>query len=240
MRDTFGEALMAFHEGKKKPVVLRRDDGYRDEFDLQPLFSACHEWPEFEREALEHAKGRALDIGCGAGRHSLWLQEKGVDVVAIDISPLAVRVARARGVENAISMAAQELAFAPGPFDSVLLLGNNFGICGNITDTQRMMRQLYHLTSRDGRVITTCRDVTDPSKPEHIAYQELNGKRRRPVGQVTLRIEYKGEVGEWFDLLMVTPKEMEEICMPAGWITENIYKSENGLYAAVLMKEFSF
>ncbi len=77
---------------------------------------------------MAHVKGRVLDIGCGPGRHSLWLQERGFDVVAIDISPLVVRVAKARGVKISFIMAAQNLAFTPNSFDTVLLLGNNFGI----------------------------------------------------------------------------------------------------------------
>ena len=217
--------------------MLCREDGRKDEFDLQGLFTPYSEWPECERKALTHVKGRVLDIGCGSGRHSLWLQERGIDVVAIDISSLAVRVAKARGVKVPLLMAAQGLAFAPDAVDTVLLLGNNFGICGNITDTQRMMRQLYRIVSEDGCVITSCRDVTGTSDPEHLSYQELNRKRGRPIGQITIRVEYKGNVGEWFDLLMVAPQEMKGICKNEGWITEKVYKSENGGYAAILRRE---
>lgn len=134
-------------------------------------------------------------------------------------------------------MTAQDLAFTPNSFDTVLLLGNNFGICGNITGTQCMMRQLYQITSGDGCVITSCRDVTKTSNPEHLSYQELNRKRGRPIGQITIRVEYKGKEGEWFDLLMVTPQEMEEMCKSVGWWIEKIYESENGGYVAILRKK---
>jgi len=228
---------MACYQGEKEPIMLCREDGNKWEFDLQDLFSSFNEWPECERKALAHVKGRVLDIGCGPGRHALWLQDRGFDVVAIDISPLTVRVAKARGVKMPILMAAQDLAFAPNSFDTVLLLGNNFGICGNITDTQHMIRQLYRTASDDGCVITSCRDVTKTSDPEHLSYQELNRKRGRPIGQITIRVEYKGNVGEWFDLLMVTPQEMDGMCKDAGWMMEKVYKSENGGYAAILRKK---
>ena len=226
---------MAYYSGKREPLILRREDGREDEFPLQALFWGYHEWFEWEKKALEHVEGRVLDVGCGAGRHSLWLQEKGFDVVVgIDVSPLAGRVARARGLANVAVMAAQELGFAPSSFDTILLLGNNFGICGTMARTQFMMEQLHQMTSKNGILIATSRDVTKTSKPQHIAYQELNRKRRRPTGQVTLRVECGEDVGEWFDLLMVTPAEMEEMCTPIGWSMERTYESENGLYAAIL------
>jgi len=126
MNDIFGNALMACYRGEKKPIMLCREDGRKDEFILQSLFTSYHEWPECERRALAHVEGRVLDIGCGPGRHSLWLQESGFDVVAIDISPLAVRVAKTRGVKMPLIMPAQDLAFTPNAFDTILLLGNNF------------------------------------------------------------------------------------------------------------------
>jgi len=234
--DVFGKALMSYYIGEKEPIVLCREDGRKDEFDLQALFSSYHEWPEWEKKSLEHVKGKVLDIGCGAGRHSLWLQERGFKVVAIDISPLAVKVAKMRGVENPFLMVAQKLAFSSNSFDTVLLMGNNFGICGNVANTKRMMRQIYRITSRNGCVIATSNDVTKTSNPEHLKYQELNRNRGRPMGQITLRIEYKDEIGEWFDLLMVTPYEMEELLKPIGWNIKEVYESEHGLYAAILKK----
>ncbi|MFQ6127229.1 MAG: hypothetical protein ACE5R6_21865, partial [Candidatus Heimdallarchaeota archaeon] len=61
-------------------------------------------------------------------------------------------------------------------------------------------------------------------------------KRGRPIGQVTIRLEYKGEVGDWFDLLQASPDEMEEICKPVGWSPAQIFKDKNGMYAAILRK----
>jgi len=236
VEDVFGKALTSYQKGEEEPVTIRREDGHESGFDLRALFSLYHQWPEWERKSFSHVEGRILDIGCGAGRHSLWLQEKGFDVVAIDISFLTVNVAKSRGVVSPFVMAAKRLAFAPASFDTALLMGNNFGLCGNVSDTEHMLRQLYQITSGKGRIIATSNDVTKTTNPEHLSYQELNTRRGRPRGQVTLRIEHKGEVGGWFDLLMVTPKEMEEMCRPLGWVVEKVYESGDGLYAAILRK----
>ena len=62
---------MAFYRGDRAPHAIRRDDGYVSEAGFDPYFAEYNEWPEGERKALECVKGRALDVGCGAGRHSL-------------------------------------------------------------------------------------------------------------------------------------------------------------------------
>lgn len=138
-------------------------------------------------------------------------------------------------VNNSLLMAAQKVAFTFRSFDTVLLMGNNFCICGNIADTKPMMRQIHRITSKNGCVIATGLDVKT-SNPEHLKYQELNRKRGRPIGQITLRVEYKDKIGEWFDLLMVAPHKMEELCKPIGCTVKEVYRSENELYAALLKK----
>ena len=74
MRDTFGKALMAHYSGDETPILIRRDDNYSNEHSMEPYFSEHTDWPEYEIKALEYVEGRILDVGCGAGRHSLWLQ----------------------------------------------------------------------------------------------------------------------------------------------------------------------
>ena len=236
-RDIFRKALMGYYKGDKTPLIIRRDDGYveKERF-LDIVFSECDKWDELERRALEHVKGRVLDIGCGAGRHSLWLPEKGFEVVAVDVSPLAVEVTRLRGVRNCRVMDATNLSFSPNSFDTILLMGNNFGVAGNVDGTKRMLEKLYQITSKDAIVIATSRDPAATDNPEHLKYHELNRKRGRPIGQVTIRLEYKGEVGDWFDLLQASPDEMEEICKLAGWSPAQIFKDKNGMYAAILRK----
>lgn len=217
--------------------MIRRDDGYfeKERF-LDIVFSGYDKWDELERRALEHAKGRVLDVGCGAGRHSLWLQGKGFEVVAVDVSPLAVEVCKSRGVRDCRVMDATNLSFSPNSFDTILLMGNNFGVAGNVEGTKRMFEKIYQITSKDAIVIATSRDPAATDNPAHLKYHELNRKRGMPIGQVTIRFECKGEVGDWFDLLLVSPDEMEEICKLADWSLAQIFRGENDLYAAILRK----
>jgi SAM-dependent methyltransferase len=237
-RDIFGKALMEFWRGDyKTPLMIRRDDGYiEEERFVDILFSKYDKWDEFERRALEHVKGRVLDIGCGAGRHSLWLQEKGFEVVAVDVSPLAVEVSKSRGVRDCRVMDATNLSFSSNSFGTILLMGNNFGVAGDAKGTKRMFEKFCQMTSKDAIVIATSRNPATTDKLEHLKYHELNRKRGRPIGQVTIRFEYKGEVGDWFDLLLASPDEMEEICKPAGWRLARIFKNKDDMYATILRR----
>jgi len=236
MMDVFGKAFIAFHGGDRTPCRIHRDDGYVEEHDLAPYFQEYQNWPDYEKKALEYVKGRVLDIGCGPGRHSLYLQHKNFEVVAVDSSPLAIEVAHLRGVANCRAMSAFHLDFPPRSFDTVLLMGNNFGIAGNIEGTKKLLNLLDELTMRNARLITTCRNPLQTNKPEHLAYHDLNRRRGRPAGQVTIRIEYKGQLGDWFDLLMVEPEAMAEICADSHWGVEALFESED-MYSSVFRKQ---
>ena len=63
-------------------------------------FSEYENWHTIEKKAMVFVKGKVLDIGCGVGRHSLYLQKKGFDVLGIDNSPLAIKVSKLRGVKK--------------------------------------------------------------------------------------------------------------------------------------------
>lgn len=148
--DIFGKALMAYCHGDIEPIYIHRDDGIRDCDYLDDYFSEYSDWPKYEREALNYVRGMVLDVGCGAGRHSLWLQENGFNVVAVDISPEVAKVARLRGVRNCVTMSALNLGFKPNFFDTILLMGNNFGIAGSVKATEEFMKALYDISKEEG------------------------------------------------------------------------------------------
>jgi len=231
----FGKGLIAYHHGDRTPYRIHRDDGYAEDINFDGYFSEHDDWPKCEKDALREAKGTVLDIGCGAGRHSLWLQQKGLKVTAIDTSPEAIEVAILRGVKDCKVMSGLQLSFDQTSFDTVLLLGNNFGIAGNPEDTKKMLQDIYTITTLDGKIIASSRDPAVTDNPAHLKYHELNRQRGRPIGQVTIRIEYKGELGDWFDLLLVSPSDMARIAEAAGWKMVRLFK-ENAGYAAVLSK----
>jgi SAM-dependent methyltransferase len=236
--DAFGKALMAHLRGEEAEYLIERDDGYMDTPSSRAgeYFIGYEEWPRHEGDAVLESRGRVLDVGCGAGRVALWLQGRGHEVVAIDISPLALEVSRARGMRDCRLMDVRDLDLPDGHFDTVVMFGNNFGIAGGIPETRRMLDGLNRVTREDGIVIASTRDPLKTDNPVHLVYHEQNRRRRRPPGLVKIRICFRGECDGWFELLMVGEEELVEVLEPTGWTLEKVYRSEGANYTAILKK----
>lgn len=235
--DLFGEIFMSYLKGDKTKHYIRRDDGYLNEVDAGRYFTGYAEFPDHEKEILKYVKGKVLDIGCGAGRHSLWLQQSGYEVTAIDISPLAVEVSELRGVRNCRVMSVCNLKFEPNLFDTVLLIDNNLGICGTIAGVKKMLKDIWNITAEAGIIIGTGIDPKGTTEGAHLKYHELNRKRGRYIGEVRLRFQYKDKVGEWFDLALIEIAKLKELCKETGWEIDKLVKGERGFYGVVLRKQ---
>lgn len=228
MEDAYGQELWAHYNGKRGFEVVERDDGYFDvSFGPELYFSNYEQWSGMEKEAVKFVKGRVLDIGCGAGRHSLYLQEKGFDVFGIDNSPLAVKVCKLRGLRKAEVMPIEELSFPHNSFDTVLLLGGNFGLFGNPKKARRLLRRLHKITSKEAIIIAETRDPYKTENPAHLEYHELNRKRGRMPGQTRIRIRFQKYATKWFDYLLVSKEEMKQILEGTGWKAKQFIESEN-------------
>ena len=232
--DPFGQALWDAHSGRPARLIFHRDDGLVNEQDAALYLAGPDAFDSAEAAGLAAAKGRVLDIGCGAGRHALALEERGLAVVGLDVSPLALQVARRRGLRHTVWASATALPFAAASFDAFLLLGNNLGIGGTVEGTVAMLRRLRRLAREGGTVIASCRNPTATDNPVHLAYHERNRARGRPIGQVTMRVEYGGQVGPWFDLLLMTPAEVADLAKRAGWRVEQVLSERSGLFTVLL------
>jgi SAM-dependent methyltransferase len=158
-----------------------------------------------------------LDIGAGAGRHSLEAQRRGLEVVAIDISPGAVETCRRRGVRDARLLPLEEIDEQLGVFDTALLMCGNLGLAGNALETSAFLRRLHDVTSSDGRIVF---DTVDPHVENDVgdlAYLERNRVTGRMPGEVTIRIRYGGLATPWFTLLCLSPDELGALAEGTGW-----------------------
>lgn len=234
--DAFGQALWAFHNDKSGFEILETDDGYLEVEEIRACFTTYDDWPQYEKDALEHAKGRVLDVGCGAGRHSLYLQEKGFDVLGVDISPLAIEVCKLRGLHKTKVMSIDEINFKPNSFDTIILMGNNFGLLGSFERARSLLKRFYDIASEDALIIAASCDLYTNTEPEILEYIELNKKRGRMGGQLRLRVRFKKYATEWFDYLMASKGEMEEILEGTGWDVSTYIDSKGANYIAIIDK----
>jgi SAM-dependent methyltransferase len=234
--DAFGLALMDFLKGKSFDLVVERDDGYVDVDNVLGYFQEYRDWPLHQKTVMKLAKGRVLDVGCGAGRHALHLQSKGLPVLGIDASPAAIRVCRKRGLAKARAVSIERFRAKPGQFDTVLMMGNNLGLLGNPHSARRLLRKLFDITSDEGRIVAETMDPYRSKNPDHRQYHRLNRRRGWMPGLVRIRIRYRCHLSSWFDYLFVSKREMERLIAGTGWHVFRYADSDGPPYAVVLEK----
>lgn len=238
-QDAYGHEVYDYLKDKRgQGEIVERGDGYIDvSGGLKAYFSEYKDWPPHEKKAIRHARGRVLDIGSGAGRHSLYLQGKGLEVLGIDNSPLAIEVCKLRGLRNTKVMSITQINSKLGVFDTILMMGNNFGLFGSFKGTRRLLKKLSKITSGNGRIIAGSNDVYKTETPEHLSYHELNRERGRMAGQIKLRVRYKKYTTPWFDYLMVSKEEMENILDGTDWEVNKFIESDGSVYIAIIDKK---
>ena len=236
-RDAFGQMLLAHHNGGERAEIIERDDGFIETGPGGKMyFAPFADWSPFEQEAMDYVQGRVLDIGCGAGRQALYLQTQGHAVVATDDSPLAVQVCQARGVQDAHVIPITQLSRDLGQFDTLLMMGNNFGLFANRGRARWLLRRFWGLTTSEGRIIASSHNIYGTDNAAHLAYHQRNRERGRMAGQIRFRVRFRQYKGGWMDYLMVSPDEMREIAAGTGWKISTFLGDENGLYMAVIEK----
>jgi SAM-dependent methyltransferase len=216
-------------------LLLESDDGTLREADFQPgdFLSSPDRWPAWERQAVDHATGTVFDLGAGAGRHSLYLQELGFRVTAIDASPGCVEVCRSRGIREARLMDLQDLS-GHERWDTVLLMGGNLGVAGDWEQSRKLLISLAKNTRPHGCLIG---DTVDPTTddPEGMAYEKRNRAAGYDRGHVRLRLHYGSLATPWWDLLNIPPSDLKPLIEGTPWMLEESAGDEDG-YAVVLRR----
>jgi SAM-dependent methyltransferase len=220
---------------------MEREDGFIDVGAGRDVYlSPFDDWPGPERQAMRYVRGRVIDIGCGASRVALHLQEQGLDVTGIDASQLAVRASRARGARRVWRLSIDHLANRVGSFDTLVLLGNNFGIFGSPHRLRTIMTEWGHRTSDEARILAESMDPYHDAPLLHQAYRRWNRERGRMPGQVRLRVRYRDWATPWFEWLFVSPTEMRGLLRGTGWHVRRVLRSaKSDPYVAILEKKSS-
>ena len=238
-QDAYGHLLLDYHNGRENVEIVEREDGFIDTSHLGPLnyFAEYEDWTEHQKLAMAYATGRVLDIGCGAGRHCLYLQEQGHDVLGTDISPLAIQTCQHRGLKNALVMPVTQVSSKIGTFGTILMMGHNFGLVGNYKRAKWLFKRFAAMTTDTAKIIAETLNPYQTEEPCHLAYHQFNRDRGRMSGQLRLRIRYRQYTTPWFDYLFVSKAEMEDILDGTAWRVERyIDAADTPTYVAILTK----
>jgi SAM-dependent methyltransferase len=233
LEDAYGQIYLALLEGRQAEEIMERDDGLIYSGDPSDYFDPFPRWPRVEQLAMEHVRGRVLDVGCGGGRVSLHLQEIGCDVVAIDESPLAVEVARRRGVRQASVCSLAEVDTSLGQFDTILLLRNNVGLAGAPDQTHPLLERLARIATANARLIT---DSVDPQRiddPVFRTYPIGDPTEPRPLAQ-RYRVRWRQFATPWFAYVMTDPATFAGLIHGSGWQVTRLLDDGSPRYAVVL------
>jgi len=217
MEDIYGRVFVDSWHGDTEPYRIRRDDGHVEDGPCVSTGELAAAPPTLHQQALERAEGRVLDLGCGPGRHVLWLQRQGLDVVGIDASPRALQVARERGCRDVRLMPIEKLDFPPDSFDTAVFFGSTIGIGCWLDGIPQRLCRLRAIVRPRGRIIAQARDPEATDNPAHLAYHERRRQEGRYPGELRLRIEYRGHAGPWWDFTLVSPDALEAAAAEAGW-----------------------
>ena len=229
-QDAYGAILLAALEGRDAAEVMERDDGTVWCGDGSDYLDPPRRWPPTERRMLRFARGRVLDIGCAAGRVSLLLQERGCDVVAIDESPLAVEVARRRGVRDARAVSLADVDASLGLFDTVLIVRNNMGL-GGPDGAAGLLERLAAITTPRGRLIT---DSVDPFRIDDPAIRAGTAAGGSGVFGQRLRVRHAALASPWFHYVMTSPDAFAALVEGSPWQIARIVDDGSPRYGVVL------
>ena len=229
----YGLALMDFFNGDTSAkVTSHRDDGQTEDLPLDVFFREPADFSSLERAAIDCCRGHVLDVGAGAGCHSLALQARGLSVCAIDISPQAVEIMLKRGVR--VVHCANIFSFSGGPFDTILMMMHGIGITATLSGLDRFLDHAHRLLKPDGQILFDSLDVRYTDNPIHLAYQRANRQAGRYFGQIRLQFEYRGQKGLPFGWLNVDPETLAGHAAKANWSCEIIHQEDSGDYLARL------
>jgi len=202
-------------------INIVRDDGHISASNPEDWLS--NKFSDMEKGMLSVIKthSRILDIGCGAGKHAIYLQEKGNNVTGIDISGGSIKIAKKRGLAKAVNTSIWD--FHPKEderYDYVTLFGYTIGLAGNIKGLKQILSKLKSLLKTKGSVVLNSVDWRNPKENIHQNYQK--GKIGYK-GLVKLRLEYRGKKGNWFDWIWIDPDILEVISKNLGMKCRIIY-----------------
>lgn len=232
--DPMGAAIRDyFRQGKSAQLKVLSSLFDDDEMPVAHLFRSYHEMPPLEQRALNEARGKVLDVGAGAGCHALALQERGLDVTAVDISPLSCETMKERGVANVECVNIFNQRFQER-FDTLLLLMNGTGIAGKLSRLPQLLSRLKQLMNAGAQILIDSSDLRYVYEDENgVLDVDLDGAY---YGEVDYQMTYRNIIGKSFDWLYADSVVLAECCRQCGLKCEILAQGNHYDYLARIVQ----
>lgn len=232
--DPMGAAIRDyFRQGKSAQLKVLSSLFDDDEMPVPHLFRSYDEMPPLEQRALNEARGKVLDVGAGAGCHALALQERGLDVTAVDISPLSCETMKERGVVNVECVNIFNQRFQER-FDTLLLLMNGTGIAGKLSRLPQLLSRLKQLMNPGAQILIDSSDL-------RYVYEDEDGVLDVDLddayyGEVDYQMTYRNIIGKSFDWLYADSVVLAESCRQCGLKCEILAQGQHYDYLARIVQ----
>ncbi len=232
--DIFGNAIKDFYANQcTENIIVHADDFDDDHIPVSYLFRAYKDMPSIEQKALDLSFGKVLDVGCGAGSHSLFLQnEKELQVTAIDISQGAIEICKKRGVHTANNSNFFEITNTH--YDTILFLMNGSGIIGTLDRIDHFFLHLKTLLAAGGQVLIDSSDISYLFEDEDGGF--WIDASAGYYGEMKYKIQYKKQISDAFDWLYLDYNTLQNAANHHGFVAELILMGQNNDYLARLTR----
>lgn len=229
MTDILGNALLDYYnKNYTEDIITESTISEADEMPLPYLFRSYKDMPTLEQKAMQLASGKTLDVGCGAGNHSLYLQNvKKLNVSAIDISKGAIEVTQLRGVKNS---ECKNLFEVTETYDTILLLMNGIGLCGKLDRINLFLQHLKKLLTTDGQILLDSSDISYMFDKDEDGSFWVNPDEY--YGEVEFTMSYKSETSTAFDWLYLDFNTLQNACHANGLVCDLVLEGEHFDYLA--------
>lgn len=233
VKDVYGEALYDFyHKQFTEDLLLHTNQVETEVMPVDLFFRDSSELPEQELIALALCDGKVLDVGAGAGCHTLYLQEMGMEVTALEISEKACEVMRLRGVKNIIQQ--DIFSYEEQQYDTLLFLMNGIGLAESIQGIRRLFEHCKKLLKPGGQLLFDSSDI-------NYYYDEGTTKPSdRYYGEVNFQYEYKGVKGKPFGWIYIDQQELIKIGNEMGWVVQILDEDDHYQYLVRMELRTSF
>lgn len=232
--DAYGKGLLSYLNGNKKTkYTVMSDVAATERWPISLFFRDYEEMPPLEKIALNACSGRVLDIGAGAGSHALWLQNRGIDVTALDLSEGATEAMRRRGVKQIIKNDFFHYD-TDQPYDTLLLLMNGIGIVERVERLPLFFEKAAGLLKKGGKVIVDSSDLLYLYCNEDGEITlDLNGDY---YGELSYRMDFAKYQGEWFKWLFVDQTTLSDVAQRHGFTSKQLFVDEHHHFLIEIMK----
>ena len=234
MKDLMGRAIWDYYyQENSEDLQTETSISELDDLPVSYLFRDYQEMNALEKKALDLSFGKVLDVGSGAGSHSLYLQnERKLEVTALDISPKSIEVCKARGVKNAICE--DLLQFSEKDFDTILLLMNGTGIFQSLEHIDQYLQKLKSLVAENGQILIDSTDIL------YMYDQDEDGGVLVPAtgyyGELDYYLHYKGESELPMKWLYLDFDTLENAAIANGFKIQKIEQLEDSYLAKLTVK----